>query len=787
MSKPPPEPIEGIGFAYTSTPRLLNPERTLTQLASDVAFINANFAESDIEVIDPEGRVTVIYDCTKSDVICAAQEGRLNPAGKLLAFSVSFGDSMSGPNIRAVREAYIYIHELETGKTWVMPNQKKGSINRMPDWINNETVTYSSNAADKYGFKDQCSMHRGKRKDGKTRWCNGQYGFSQNYGTGPESKAMQIWRSNIDGTDRRNLTPHEAMAIKPTVLKHPRHKGRILYSCLQSGEDKAFYQPNHSGNPATVQNLTWLCSIDQNGADHTVVVGGHGSKLIPNSSFLEPGWTGGQQHDKILAIRVAGEDADGNITFTSYYRKNHYGLGNLYTVLVLIHSVEGCSTNRCYSLMPEDDMRYGSGQYMPLSLMPLNPYAVGQDVAQRFDKKGRVMGKDGFPSILPNGNWLVTHCFGWCMLQITEAQKKQVLAGGQPLRDEGLYEIPRGTIVIDPFDPNQLIKLVDSPDKLERDGVALVPTAMPPQTPPLTGDKCYLQIVDVRAAELRPANPYTRFRDLGFHTALQGNAVKADDPDFHRENLHSFAIQYADLWNVMYPDPKFAATSNYMGIMRTYPPIYALPEEDGSLKMEVECERPLKMSGLDENGAQIAHDPMLQSLRTGETRTCHGCHDGHSAERYVFELKGESPQDRFAKTLAAKKPPAETTQEPNASWSAVKKILERKCSTCHEGFTDDGLLWSRLTADYEQLDWDWVKKVPVPNKDGKILRPCFSPFVCRYARWSPLYWVAIGERTDGYTNDTFPDDFDYPVGHPKVLWKWEQRKVATWIGMGAPN
>jgi hypothetical protein len=59
--------------------------------------------------------------------------------------------------------------------------------------------------------------------------------------------------------------------------------------------------------------------------------------------------------------------------------------------------------------------------------------------------------------------------------------------------------------------------------------------------------------------------------------------------------------------------------------------------------------------------------------------------------------------------------------------------------------------------------------------------------VCRYARWSPLYWAAKGERLDGFTNDTFKEDFDIPVGHPKATTDAEARKISVWIGMGAPN
>jgi hypothetical protein len=58
------------------------------------------------------------------------------------------------------------------------------------------------------------------------------------------------------------------------------------------------------------------------------------------------------------------------------------------------------------------------------------------------------------------------------------------------------------------------------------------------------------------------------------------------------------------------------------------------------------------MSGVDANGDVVAEDNMTHSLRCGEVRTCHGCHDGHSEER-ALELE-HSAAERFKDTISGR-------------------------------------------------------------------------------------------------------------------------------------
>ena len=53
-------------------------------------------------------------------------------------------------------------------------------------------------------------------------------------------------------------------------------------------------------------------------------------------------------------------------------------------------------------------------------------------------------------------------------------------------------------------------------------------------------------------------------------------------------------------------------------------------------------------------GKIVAFDQKLHSLYKGETRTCHGCHDGHSEERAAELARVGTAVDRFLATEAGR-------------------------------------------------------------------------------------------------------------------------------------
>ncbi len=100
---------------------------------------------------------------------------------------------------------------------------------------------------------------------------------------------MQIWSMNIDGSEAVNLTPHESNALAPMVT----NTGDILYSCWNAQGNKAFDNRGRTANnPGTTRNKWWLCRMDGNGADATVMLNGHKPLIVENQGLPGPRGSG---------------------------------------------------------------------------------------------------------------------------------------------------------------------------------------------------------------------------------------------------------------------------------------------------------------------------------------------------------------------------------------------------------------------------------------------------------------------------------------------------------------
>jgi hypothetical protein len=357
-------------------------------------------------------------------------------------------------------------------------------------------------------------------------------------------------------------------------------------------------------------------------------------------------------------------------------------------------------------------------------------------------------------------------------------------------------ELPTTT---NPFDTAQMTPLVDDPKYQVWDAKpiktyqALFGQAAPIRPTPLKPGKCYLQVVDARRSEL-----YVR---TGTHPqavstqrcAWQGCAVQpqTENPDFISDNMKYLSISLPTLWDISYQGNSelYKMTMNTLGYRDVKGYQRAPLEADGSVKMEVPCDTPLLMSGENANGEVIAHDDMLHSLRPGETRTCHGCHDAHSEER-IAELGHVPAATRFANTIGATRTPKAGTIHSLPKFAQVQPMITRSCGGCHTGFENDDLLYSRVVWDTKQRDFKpWLPITPpTPGVAGNTLwRPLTSRFVSKFALESPLYWYANNKTMDGRTNATFNWDIDYKAGHPDTGISVEEKVLLKdWLDTGAP-
>jgi len=791
-----------VPLVYTRQPRARTPiansvieEAANWQHASDVGRINGGIAESDVVIDHLDGNVDVIHNCTTSKDVCVAQEARVSPDGTKIVYSVGYGNTLSElshegvklgiHDIPALTEDRLWIYDLVTNDRYPIPNHPAGVIDRQPDWIDNDTIVFASNAGNTWPYRNQFPLHQGPGRCMAAPEC-----VSQEYGYGPAGRSLQIWSMDIDGSNARNLTPHEQMALSPTVLTN----GDILYSCWNAHGNRS-HDAATSVGPSTSKNKWWLCRMDGNGADSTVILNGHKSPTLKTRAWLTD-IKGGEGETHLRAIRSVAEIYKGKLAATNYYRGNHVGsMGIIFGMDYGDPHVEGCSTEACYTDGIYKGTRPGSGRYIPSTLRAITPYGTDQDMNVRRHADGRAAGKAGYPAPLSQDAFLITHARGSCYEVTPNKDANLDWTGGEPTCQKAIYKV-KVPMVTNPFDTRQM-EMIAGGDQWQAFDARAVTTyqalygqAAPKKPPALDPRKaCYLQVVDARKSELHSPRPYNWMTTLYEQCNTQGCAVNTENPNFYAENIAALTVYLPEMWDISYTGADkaaFRASINNMG-HRSVAILGSQPlEADGSVKMRVPCETPLMMVGTDKKGMMIAHDEMLHSLRKGETRTCHGCHDGHSEER-AAQL-GRSATERFKSTLAFGKNPPMPVAEAPITFSEIVPILQRRCTGCHQDMNNaDGLLYSRVAQDLEQIDWAWMQRKVGPRGDYQMARPYTSKWVAKFARDSLLYWKCVGSRQDGRTDSQYANDIDFGPAHATEATAAECKLLGRWIDTGIQN
>jgi hypothetical protein len=803
------------------------------QYASDVRRINDLLSEADVVIDALDGSpADVIFDCTGNDEYnCVAHEARVSPDGKKIVYSVGFsapGEGGMTSDFNGLIEvlqpllcAQLYIYDIEKKTNTPIGNHPGGgcaanynnvakAIDRQPAWLSNTELVFVSNRAGKWPHREGGSQH--------LKYChNYPYCVSQTYPYGPAGQAMQLWKMNIDGTGAVNWGPQDLNSLAPEVMTN----GDVVYSCYNAHAEKGFSPGNNT--KIAQANLMWLCRVDGNGADMTVKLHGHKQNILKMRDWLpmQP-VVGGLSNRKggllgfedIRGLRSVAEIFKDKLAVTTYYRSNHNGSnGAVYAFDYGDPHVEGCSKENCikHPYGKPASNTPGSGTFLPSSFKALTPWGQSGDTMPGFEYRGkglpdRSFGKAGYPAAWDANHFIITHARGQCYAPAAGVQVTKTWLGDNTVCRRTIVKVraPAGATselpsTTNPFDTTQMIPLVDDPNYQVWDAKpiktyqALFGQAAPNRPAPLTPGKCYLQVVDARKSELYARAASHPQAASAQRCAWQGCAVQpqTENPSFVFDQMRYLSVSLPQLWDISYQgnEERYKHTMNTVGF-RDIKGYHRAPlEADGSVKMEVPCDTPLLMSGHNANGEVIAHDDMLHSLRPGETRTCHGCHDAHSEERFA-EL-GEVPAvTRFANTLAAKRAPAVGKAHPLPKFAQVQPIITRSCGGCHTGFENDALLYSRVVWDAQQRDFKpWLSITPVmPGvHDNTLWRPLTSRFVSKFALESPLYWYANNKRMDGRTNATFNWDIDYKTGHPDTgISNTERTLLKDWLDNGAP-
>lgn len=826
-------------LVYTRQPYNFNPipgntadsELANFQNASDVRRINDLLDEADLVIDDLAGNQRVLFNCTDNKSLnCVAQEGKVSPDGTKIAYSVGFSapgaagiDPQFGglkPGLQPLVCAQIYIYDLIAGANTPVGNHPGGdcalndgktrAIDRQPAWLSNTELVFTSNRANKWPNREGGNQH--------LQFCNNYpYCVSQTYPYGDAGKAMQLWKMNTDGTGAVNWGPEHLNALSPEVMTN----GDVLFSNWNAHADKGFY-PGQNAQVA-LPNLMWLTRVDGNGADVGVKLHGHRQDIVKAKDYLpqEPVIGGVSKYkggligyEQLRGLRTVAEIFKGKLAMTTYYRANHNGaLGAIYGWEYLTEpSVEGCSTAACIKnpyQVPASTAQ-GTGAFIPSTLVALTPWGQSGDAMPGFMYQGqgkplRSFGKAGYSAPWDKDHFLITHALGQCYAAATGEQVTKTWLGESSVcrRRIMLVNAPNGVlpITLNPFDTSQMVPLVDDPkyqiwdSKPIKPYQALFGQAAPLRPEPLDASKaCYLQVVNAKNSELFGRKGQYPQGDSTMRCASQGCAVQpqTEDADYIKNNMAFFRITLPELFDFPYTgnSERYKMTMNTLGFKDMTAWSRTPLQADGSVKVQVPCDTPLLMSGENKNGEVIAHDDMTQSLRPGETRTCHGCHDGHSEERFA-ELGKVPAVERFKSTMAATAPPATGVKTPLPKFKDVQPILTGTCGTCHTGFENDALMYSRVVWDVQQKEpsFAWMTFAPaMPGVAGgrTLWRPLTSRLVSKFALESPLYWYAVNKRTDGRLNSDRAWDIDYKTGHPDSGVTAEQQKtLRDWLDNGA--
>lgn len=674
---------------------------------------------------DKIGNERILYDCVMNNLPCVPLDPSVSLDGKRVYFAVySASDFKLG---------------WRDGVT--LPNMQLGDKGQ-------EAKLYVADIAS--GVVTALAHKKGDRDTNPVELPDGKIMFSSDRGhtiepwldrIGNSSQyEPQLYIADADGANAKNISPHElATAMHPYVLQD----GNVIYSSFLKSHNLRYGSTNGGVNwPGTLDNGWSMVGIDREGGDMTWRLGAHGTRLMDGGRLK----TGKAQH-------FFGQLANGDVCTANYYRANNLGLGDVF----------------CFP--PQGKGIEGRGpQFIPAGIYNVASWSKSNDEASLPDANGKYQGKIGYPEGLSNGQIMLTVGRGYCTQVSGTVMGIEGVLANEPNTlgcDVGIYQ----TTVIPSNSMDDMALIVDDPRWHEFAAREVKSQTIPmPALSKSGSDMCVLASSDAGTAETHNPKPY-KFNDE-YSNAANGGEIDGLD---HSEVV---GIKF---WEVVPNQKEPRSFKNSIGNkIKELGTVSLL--DDKSFAVELPCETPFLMGGVDKDGLLTKRDQIPQSLRTGEKRVCTGCH--------LHTKPGRPYEQSLAFTAAPVKLlaaiPAPTYDKD------IKPILKARCAGCHANdvplFDYDNLVWDfAQTAVPEGMKLQVSTSTNLTRKYG-LQRPLTSKYVnSMYARESLLYWKAANKRTDGRTDSQYPNDIDFGADHPTGITAAELNLLGRWLDSGAGN
>ncbi|MCA8917212.1 MAG: hypothetical protein KDB90_17610 [Planctomycetes bacterium] len=724
---------------------------------------------------DSLGNITVLFDCATAgpggtERMCAPADPRLSFDGTKVIFTLYTGTEWhnacnSGNKLLAGTGAgaHIAVHDIPSGITTEWPSPGAGLHDLTPTWINQGGVEKVIFASDRSG---EYPPYLPRTSPGGVL----------------DYPNLQAYIADADGSNQVRVGPQGFTADYGFMQLED---GRVIYSCAQWTHDLPYRNTGaiYTNGPSTLLNMWWACASDPWGGSQEVLLGAHGG-------------------DK-KAIHFFGQRSNGDICLNQYYRANgQQAAGKFQCFQPNNFTIEGA---------PVEEAASANDVMMPRDIYYMASWTYSDDAASRFDETAqKYQGRVRDPFGLPGNDLGFVWCRGTCNNQggwegNADIMDNKIRFGPQggfqvadPIGTEtGIYKLPAANIPSTDYQ-NDPILMVDRRYVSEYGAIYGGPyidvygQAQPDTVAqPLSGDaNCYLNIASMQSDT------------VGFkeHNGLYRWGHDEDQPLLGKQ-LHGVTDADVAAIRIFEAHPNTVKPNNFAGD-GSVP--FSIPgyrksiigqadvESDGSLKVQIPCDTPFTLAGVNTDGEVVKRDMMVQSLRPGTVLQCAGCHLHNDVD----------PQPAFAGTIADLNP-AKTLTGPRASLeysTDIAPILNNRCASCHSGagaaaginFANDVTTRTMIAEDFWQnLNPNPVAvHTPAEGYNGtaqyRLDRPHASWLVDGLSSaGSAMYWYFKGARADYRTNSSTTADMDYVATHPAVnATQTDIDTIRDWIDTG---